>query len=902
MSLTPTGLRCEGIPGEPLGIDLPNPTLSWRLTGGGRGVRQTAYQLQVASSPKSLHAEKALVWDSGRLPTEARSAAYAGRALRPFERLFWRVRVWDESEKASAWSTPAAWTMGALAPTDWANAQWISAADLLSYTPPTGKPNAPQEKWETLLLHRSFAVRPGLVRALALVSGLGHYEMSVNGTRLGGLLAPGWTHYAHTVLYGTYDLTAHLKAGENATGLLLGNGFYNVHGGRYTKFVGAFAPLRAICLLRLEYKDGTIETIGTDTAWHLTPGPITFSCMYGGEDWDARREPQNWSRPGFDTSDWEPAALAPEPGGRLSGIAYASPPFRTHETLKPAKITPVPAAPHETALYDLGQNASLMPHLRVSGPAGSIVRITPSEVLTPEGALDRRSVGGRQAWWQYTLKGNGDETYFPRFFYHGSRYLQVERLPATEGGKLPEIKELTGVVVHSDCPPVGEFSCSHDLLNRIHTLIRWAQRSNLAHVITDCPHRERLGWLEQYHLHGPSLRYNFDLSRLYRKCFEDMAEAQQPNGLVPDIAPEYVVFNAGFRDSPEWGSAFLLSAWQQYEWTGETAFLARYFDGMKRYVDYLESTATDHIVSHGLGDWYDIGPNPPGYAQLTPMALTATGHYYKCVQSLARMATLLGRSADAVALGAQAAAIRDAFNQKFLNPGAPTGYSTGSQCANALPLACGLVPEEEKARVLAALVADIQNRGNAITTGDIGHRYLLRALADSGRSDVIFALHGTPSDKPSYALQLARGCTSLAESWDADPRWSQNHFMLGHITEWLYADLAGIAPAPESAGWASVLLRPQPVKGVEWAKARYESPRGPISVEWHTSGDQFKMDISLPPGVRARLDLPARDRKSVTESGRPVTEGPGLAFRETSPAGRVYFALLSGDWKFASRR
>ncbi len=251
-------------------------------------------------------------------------------------------------------------------------------------------------------------------------------------------------------------------------------------------------------------------------------------------------------------------------------------------------------------------------------------------------------------------------------------------------------------------------------------------------ILTDCPHRERLGWLEQYHLNGPALRYEFDLARLFAKGENDMADSQLPNGLVPDTAPEYMIMPNGFRDSPEWGSAFVIVPWQQYQWTGDLELLRRHYDNMKRYVAYLGVRAKDHIVDYGLGDWYDIGPKPPGVAQLTPLALTATAFYYQDAWILARAAELLGQTDDARQYNELAAQIRQAFNKKFYNP--DTGqYATGSQCANSIPLVMDLVAPENRAAVLDAIVKDVRDRGNALSAGDVGYRYLLRALADGAR-------------------------------------------------------------------------------------------------------------------------------------------------------------------------
>jgi alpha-L-rhamnosidase len=769
-------------------------------------------------------------------------------------------------------------------------APWASA----SLTDGLGVPGANPRASDTLLVRREFRLRSKVRRAIAHVTGLGQYEFFVNGTRLNrGLMSPGWTDVRKTCLYDTYDLTGLLRSGANAAGFRLAGGPYSVQEGRYVKFVSAFRPLVAFGEILVEYADGTSETVITDGRWRVFPGPTTFSNFYGGEDFDARREPAGWSLPGFDDRAWTPAAETGGPGGVLRGVTHASPPFGRFETLKPVAV-------HElrpgTRVYDFGQNASMMPHLRVRGAPGAVVKMVPAELVTPDGSVDRRSAGGGDAWWSYTLAGNPEgEEWFPSFFYHGSRYLQVE-LTAPAGAPPPEVQGLEATVVHSDSPPAGDFSCSNELFNRIRVLVRWAQRSNLAHVITDCPHREKLGWLEQYHLNGPSLRYEFDLTRLYGKTFADMADAQQPSGLVPDIAPEYVVFTGGFRDSPEWGGAVVLAAWQHLLWTGDDTPLRRYYPRMQRYVAYLASRSDGQIVSHGLGDWFDIGPGSPGTSQLTPIPLTATAIYYECTSALSRIAAHLGKAADAKEYQRQAEQIADAFNRRFLDPGKGV-YASGSQTAQAMPLVLGLVPPEQRGSVLEALVKDVRDRGNAPTSGDVGYRYLLRALAGGGRSDVIFDMNHQ-SEKPGYGYQLRRGATTLTEAWDAAPGTSQNHFMLGQIIEWFYHDLVGIQPDEIGPGFKKIVIRPTPAGNVMWVKASYATARGTIHVGWRRDAGAFACDVTIPPNTTATIFLPAADSAAVREGGRSIAESPGVKLLRTEP-GLAVFTVESGAYSFS---
>ncbi len=882
----PAELRCEYVR-EPLGLDRPNPRLFWIVRATGRGKAQSAYQILVSSDAKLLGRDEGDLWNTGKVSSDQTTqVSYAGRRLRSFEQVFWKARIWDETGRPSAWSAPAHWTMGLLDPAGW-QGEWIGAVANRSADSATREP-------QSLLLRREFKVKPGLRRALACVCGLGCYEMTINGGKIGdALFPPGWTKYDKTCLYDTYDITASLRSGENAIGLLLGNGMYNVVGGRYTKFTGSCGPLKAIAQLRFDYEDGSSETIGTDRTWRIALGPLTFSCVYGGEDYDARREPQGWNRPGFNATGWEPAIEVAGPGGALRGFSCAAPPIRTFEVLAPGEGKERKPG---TTIYDLGQNVSLMPRIKVRGAPGDVIRIRPAELLKASGELDRGSCGGGEAYWQYTLAGQGEETWFPKFFYHGCRYLEVERLPAREG-QLPAVESVEGVVVHSAAEPVGTFECSSELFNRIHRLVRSAQRSNMMSVMTDCPHREKLGWLEEDHLNGPSLRYEFDLAQLFTKMMNDMADSQLENGLVPDIAPEYVKFDGGFRDSPEWGSAFLVVAWQQYEFTGDLDLLGRYYEPMRRYVDYLGSRSTNHIVSHGLGDWYDLGPNPPGVAQLTPVPLTATAFYYYDSEVLARAAALLGKANDAKHYRKLAAAIRDDFNRKFFDKAAGR-YATGSQCANSIPLVMELAPREKRASVLDCVVSDVRQRGNALTAGDVGYRYLLRALADGGRSDVIFEINNQ-SAKPGYGYQLRQGATSLTEAWDAGRGSSQNHFMLGQINEWFYHDLAGIQCAPDGPGFKKIIIRPALAGDLKWVKATYKSIRGQIETEWRRDGHDLALTVVLPANTAGRVFVPARSREAVGENSS--TSGDKAVRFVKMEDDRAVFELGSGRYEFHSR-
>ena len=882
-ALTPTGLRCEYMV-NPLGIDVASPRLFWTVQSDERGQSQSAYEIVVASSAKNLATNNGDLWDSGKVASdETAFIRFAGKELKPSEQVFWKIRVWDKNDSPSPWSTPANWTMGMLDATDW-KAKWLCAP----------------ASTEALLLRKEFSVKPGLVRAIAQVTGLGQYEMTLNGSKAGDdILSPGWTDYNDTVLYDTKDVTAQLREGKNAVGLSLGNGMYNVvRRNRYVKFTGYFGALRAICQIQLEYADGSTEIVGTDDTWCCTAGPIIFSSIYGGEDFDARLNPTGWDQPNFDDSMWRNAVTLVRPPGKLRGQSVAADPLREIEVHRPIASYTVT---NGDTVYDLGQNTSHMPRIHVTGPRGSTIRLTPSEITNTDGTITQRTMGAGargSSWWEYTKATDGEESWMPKFCYIGCRYFQVHVTPATAEGKLPEVKSVEGVVVHSTAAPVGEFECSNDLLNRTRTLVRWAQRANMVSVLTDCPHREKLGWLEQYHLNGPSLRYEFDLAKLYTKGMNDMADAQLKNGLIPNIAPEYNVFEGTFRAAAEWGASFILVPWQQYQFDGDTDLIRQHYEAMKRYLAYLDSIAKDDIVSEGLGDWYDLVPGErPGAAKLTLPPVTASAFYFYDAKVLSQFAAILGKTDEAKDFAARAERIRTSYNHNFYN--ADKGcYAADTQCANALALVLGIVDPENRDKVLASLVRDVESNDYGITAGDVGFRFLLQALAEGGRSDVIYKMVNQ-DDKPGYGYILKTGATSLTEAWDANNSSSHDHFMLGQIVEWFYKDLVGIDSDPAAPGFKHILIDPQPVGDLKWAQASYDSIHGKISARWENAADIFSLKVTIPANTTATVFIPAKSADKVTEGGKPASQTESVKFLRQE-GDRTVFEVASGQYDFVA--
>ncbi|MDB5326961.1 MAG: rhamnosidase [Phycisphaerales bacterium] len=879
-----TDLRCEHRT-SPIDLDTATPTLSWVLKDDARGQKQTAYRILVASTAALLASEHGDLWDSGRVESNRTlQIAYAGKPLGSFATCIWKVQAWDKDNTATPWSDPATFATATLAANDW-KAKWITGAAVEDAPP---------------LFRRAFRTDKPVIRAQLYICSLGQFELHCNGQRVSDdMLQPGWTNYKKTCQYVVHDLTALLKQGDNALGVITGHGMYHVGNApagtkRYTKFKGSFGPPLLIAQLHLDYADGSRDVIITDEQWQTSPGPITYSNIYGGEDYDARREQPGWADAGaFAANGWSPATPHDGPGGTLRGSSVAAPPVRIARVFA-AKVMAEPSP--GVVVYDAGQNCSMMPRVVVRGPAGSRIKVSPAESLKEDGTVNQRHTGN-PVFYTYTLKGDGEEAWSPRFSYTGGRYLQVETFgPEGDESAKPTIVAIRSQFITSSSPRVGHFECSNDLFNRTAGLIDSAIRSNMVSVLTDCPHREKLGWTEEQHLMGPSLMYAYDLASLYRKAANDHTDAQLPSGDVPTICPQYTKFQPPyevFNDSPEWGSASILVPWQVFQWYGDEELLRRQYPTMQRYLNYLTSRATDHIVSHGLGDWYDLGPNPPGFAQLTPIALTATATYFHDAEVLSMAANRLGFADDSAKYKAVANEIRSAFNATFYDAGTHQ-YATKSQTSLAMPLVMGLAPEHDRAAILENLVADVKDHDTNLTSGDVGYRYLLRALAAAGRSDVVFAMNSR-SDRPGYGMMLAKGETSLTEAWNAQPQSSLNHFMLGHIQEWFYANLAGLSQAASSIAFDRIVIQPNPVGDVTHASATYASARGEIRVAWSITGGVVTLDCVIPPNTTATVHLPTRDPTSIREGDKTIADIAEV--RLISPS---TFAVDSGTYHFTA--
>lgn len=893
--LTIIRLTCEMQAGMVTTAEMPR--LGWQMVSPQNGTCQTAYQIEISDV---LTGD--VVWNSGKVnSSQSQLVPCEDASLKSGKHYIWRVRVWDETDTPSPWSAPSDFRIST-AEEAFAGSEWIGAITRQDARLPEGrkfhgselKKSAVKAAWEavdtlakkSICLRRSFQADKQIKDATVYVCGLGFYEFSLNGQKVGDSeFAPLWSDYDKSIYYNVYNVTSQLQKGENAIGVLLGNGFYNVQGGRYRKLQISFGAPTLRFRLVVNYEDGTSKTIVSDKDWKYDFSPIVFNCIYGGEDYDARREQKGWDAPGFRDNAWRPVVIQEGPKGVLRPqMAQPVKIMERYDIQKVTKLTPeqVVSACKSTKrtvdpsafVLDMGQNLAGFPEITVRGKRGQKITLLVAESLTDEGACNQRQTG-RQHYYEYTLKGEGEETWHPRFSYYGFRYIQVEGA-VLKGQKnpqrLPVIKKIQSCFVYNSAPKVSAFECSNRIFNDAHRLIEKAVRSNMQSVFTDCPHREKLGWLEQDHLCGPGLLYNYDLTGFIPQTIQNIADAQHPNGAVPTTAPEYVVFEGpgmdAFAESPEWGCTFVVLPFMYYDTYGDNSLIKKYYNGMRRYADYMTTRADKGIVSFGLGDWYDYGDFRAGFSRNTPVPLVATAHYYMIVRYLVKAARMVGNQYDEAYYTRLAEDINKAFHREFYQEDTHQ-YGTGSQCSNALPLFLDMVPADDRQAVLANLVADIKKHGNRLTTGDVGNRYLFQTLARNGLNELMYTMHNH-EEAPGYGFQLKFGATTLTEQWDPRQGSSWNHFMMGQIDEWFFNSLAGIRIAEGKPGMKEIEICPQPVGDLNYVRASTETLYGKVSVDWTRKDGVFTLNVTIPVGCKARIILPGDSQAKEVGSGSYV--------------------------------
>lgn len=852
-------LTCE-MQKSPLAIDKSSPRFGWKLTSHIQGDRQTSYQIVLTSN-------NAKIWDSGKVKSDqSQLVLYKGKPLKKGQRYVWTVKVWDVNGNAKESEKTFFETA-----TDFTNTktQWIGAITKADSHLPIGRrdlhsPSFKKPEYKDLydkinplalrsiMLRKAFNTNKTIEKAIIRASGLGHYNLSINGQKVSkDIFTPVWSDYDKTVYYNTYQVDTLLHKGENVIGVTLGNGFYNAVGNRYRKLWVSFGPSTLFLEMHLYYADGTREIITSDDSWKYALSPITFNDIYGGEDYDARLEQAGWDKPNFNDKAWKPVVIQEAPKGtfRAQQITNVRS-MRRYGAVSMAKID-------SSYVLNMGQNLSGYPEIKVIGKKGQTVKITVGELLNEEtGKVSQKQSGGPHTY-SYTLKGDGVEEWHPEFTYYGYQYIQIDgaSVLSSEEANKPLVVDVKSHFIYNSTPENGHFESSNEIFNKAHQLIKNAVRSNMQSVFTDCPHREKLGWLEETHLNGPGLLYNWDLTQFFPKVMQDIADGQQSDGLVPNIVPEYVEFGKGlevFRDSPEWGGATVIVPWMYYQFYGDNVLIEQYYHVMKQYVDYLTSKSKNHIVSHGLGDWYDYGEHRAGFSMNSPIEVSATAHYYYVTHLFAKAAKMFNKSDDEKKYTVLSENIRKAFNDKFLDK-KTMQYGSGSQFCNAVALFMGIVEPQNKTAVMQNLKADIEKRGNRLTTGDVGNRYLFQTLALNGENELMYLMNNH-TDAPGYGFQIQFGATTLTEQWDPRKGASWNHFMMGQIDEWFFHSLAGIVPS--TPGFKEFTIQPNPVGDLTWVKADHESLYGKISVDWERKNDVFYLSVDVPVNSRATVILP----------------------------------------------
>ncbi|MCX4768046.1 glycoside hydrolase family 78 protein [Streptomyces sp. NBC_01275] len=823
---------------EPFGIGEPRPRISWRTTAPP-GWTQQAYQLEITRADGThrtdwvASADSVLVdWPLTR-PLESREHADI------------RVRVRGADSTAGVWSPALRLESGLLEPTDW-------TACAIS-------PRWPDAERRPPLLRKEFPVGAEVESARLYVTAHGLYEIEVNGRRVGDhALAPGWTSYDHRLRYQTHDVTEHLRAGDNAIGAWLADGWYRGRlgfGGGHSNLYGD--RLALIAQLEVVHRDGTVTTIGTDTSWRAAHGPIVSSGLLDGETYDARDERPGWSSPGFDDSSWSPVDIVPRDPATL--VAPTGPPVRCTEEITPVRVTALDA---DRLLVDFGQNLVGRVRITVAGPAGHTVVIRHAEVLQG-GELCVRPLRDAISTDRYVLRGEGRETWEPRFTLHGFRYAEIT---GWRGGDPHH--DITARVHHTDMARTGWFECSNEQVNRLHENVVWSLRGNFVDLPTDCPQRdERLGWTGDIQVFAPTAAFLYDCHGMLASWLRDVAVEQHADGTVPWYVP---TIPGGPQWTPArpgagWGDVVTLTPWALYRDSRDTGLLAAQYDSARRWVDLITERADPSGLwnrDYQLGDWLDPSapPEDPG-AGRTDRHLIATAYYAWSARHTAWIAGVLGLDEDRQRYEKLAHRVRQAFLDAYV---LPSGLMTSdTQTAYAVALQFDLLPDPE-ARTIAGdrLTELVAAGGHTIQTGFIGTPLVAPALSATHHVDTAYSLL-LQQECPSWLYALKHDATTIWERWDSmlpdgtvnpGEMTSFNHYALGAIAQWLHTTVAGLTAA--SPGYRDIVFRPQPGGGITWAGAAHESPYGRVAIRWELHASGVEARTTVPTGTTARIEWP----------------------------------------------
>jgi alpha-L-rhamnosidase len=873
---------------DPLGLDVAKPRFSWQMNSRARGAGQSAYEIRVAMDEDASRGAQSLVWDSGKIDSrQSIFVSYGGPGLQSRTRYFWQVRVWDERGLDLGWSRVANWEMGLLAPADW-SAEWVSPAV-----------HQGGETRASPLLRRDFDLGGRIARARVYATSHGLYELFINGHRVGDeLMTPGWTSYNRRLQYQTYDVTNLLKAGRNAMGAVLGDGWYRGVIG----FAGAHdrygSRLALLCQLEVTYQDGHREIIGSDAQWKTLPGPILNSQIYDGESYDARLERPGWNAGGYDDAGWSPVQVVAASKEIL--VASQGPAVRRINELVPIKIFKSPSG---DAVVDLGQNMVGWVRLKVKGPAGTIVTLRHAEVLDQNGNVYTDNLRSAKSTVRYTLSGIGTEIFEPHFTYQGFRFIAVSGYP----GKLAR-DSITGITLHSDMAVTGTFATSKPLIDQLQHNIQWGQKGNFLDVPTDCPQRdERLGWTGDAQVFAPTAAFNMDVDGFFSKWLKDLAADQLENGSIPFVVPDVLsVSDRPLGGAAGWGDAATVIPWELYLAYGDKRVLEDQYISMRRWVEYEQARAGADEIWDGdthFGDWLDFFSVGTGKSfGSTSTDLIATAYFAHSTDILRRSALILGKDKDAARYGDSFGKIKAAFQRQFIAPDGTVG--AGTQTAYVLALDFDLVPDELRAAATQKLAADVRVRGH-LTTGFLGTPKLLSVLTRFGYIDEAYLLLNR-EQFPSWLYPVKQGATTIWERWDGikpDGTFqdkgmnSFNHYAYGAVGSWMYQTIGGINIDPSAPGYAHFLIQVQPGGGFTHARAEHDSPYGAIRTDWILKDGRMVLNLAIPANSSAMLRVPRTHLADVTESGRPIRAGNGIANARQETEDAV-FDLAAGQYSF----
>ncbi|SDD79579.1 alpha-L-rhamnosidase [Niabella drilacis] len=836
---------------DPVGLDIIQPRFSWQLENGKRNVMQTAYEIRVTH-------DKAGVWNSGKVSSDSSvHVTYKGAALKSGEKYQWQVRVWDNSGKASSWSSPAIFQMALLQPSDW-KATWITPG---------------YEEDATLrpspLMRKEFSITKKVVRATAYITAHGMYEAAINGSRVGDAhFTPGWTSYKKRLQYQTYDITSLLKQGTNALGVTLGSGWYRGHIG-FSGQLGFYGKDIALLLqLRVDYADGTQETIVSDSSWKSATGAITYSEIYNGETIDARKDRTGWMLAGYRDEDWTPVKTASFDKGNL--LATYNEMITAHEVFKPVKVLKTPAG--ETVL-DFGQNLVGWVRIKVRGSAGDSVTLKHAEVLTKAGNFYTENLRAAKAQNTYVLKGGTEETFYPHFTWQGFRYVKVEGYPGT---LTPDNFE--AIAFYSDMEPTGTFTTSNPLINQLQHNIQWGQKGNFLDVPTDCPQRdERLGWTGDAQAFFRTAAFNMGVNNFFTKWLKDL-EADQIDGRVPFVIPNILGNGA---NSAGWADVATIIPWQMYLAYGDTRTLAAQYSSMKNYVESVRKTTNNDLWNTGFhfGDWLFYHPQDDndGRAAVTDKYLIAQCFYAHSVQLLINAATVLGNTEDATAYAGLLKNIKAAFVKEYMTPSGR--LVSGTQTAYVLALHFDMLPEPLRKQAAERLVENIKSYNNHLTTGFLGTPYLCHVLTRFGYTDMAYTLL-LQETYPSWLYPVKMGATTIWERWDgikpdgsfqAASMNSYNHYAYGAIGDWMYRTMVGLDTEDDGVGYKHIKVKPHIGGDFKNASASLKTYYGTTKAGWEVADGKIMMEVEIPANTRATIYLPVTDAGGVTESGKPLS-------------------------------